>query len=73
MFPFYCKRKGHKKILQSLGGFKLGRQVGFEPTTHGTTIRYSNQLSYNRRVLRLQKYNFFHLQTSFLKKIFSIQ
>ena len=37
----------------------FGRQVGFEPTTHGTTIRYSNQLSYNRRVLRVQKYNFF--------------
>ena len=27
-----------------------GRQVGLEPTTHGTTIRYSNQLSYNRHV-----------------------
>ena len=30
--------------------FISGRQVGFEPTTHGTTIRYSNQLSYNRHV-----------------------
>ena len=28
----------------------FGRQVGLEPTTHGTTIRYSNQLSYNRHV-----------------------
>ena len=41
----------------------FGRQVGFEPTTHGTTIRYSNQLSYNRHVWCLkktrQKYTFF--------------
>ena len=43
--------------------FFVGRQVGFEPTTHGTTIRYSNQLSYNRHVWCLkktrQKYTFF--------------
>ena len=35
--------------------FAFGRQVGFEPTTHGTTIRYSNQLSYNRHVWVSQK------------------
>lgn len=29
---------------------KTGRLIGFEPTTNGTTIHYSNQLSYNRHV-----------------------
>ena len=30
--------------------------MGFEPTTLGTTIRYSNQLSYTHHLyLRLQK------------------
>ena len=47
-----CK---HKKISGHLSADLLfcetfGRQVGFEPTTHGTTIRYSNQLSYNRHL-----------------------
>ena len=56
-------------IKKSSGNFlsllfqSFGRQVGFEPTTHGTTIRYSNQLSYNRHVWCLkktrQKYTFF--------------
>ena len=50
----------------------LGRQVGFEPTTHGTTIRYSNQLSYNRHVWCLkktrQKYTFFEYLQQVLKK-----
>ena len=26
--------------------------MGFEPTTHGTTIRYSNQLSYTHHLFR---------------------
>ena len=28
----------------------LGWKMGFEPTTNGTTIRYSNQLSYIHRL-----------------------
>jgi hypothetical protein len=28
---------------------KSGWKMGFEPTTNGTTIRYSNQLSYIHR------------------------
>ena len=28
-----------------------GWEVGFEPTTHGTTIRYSNQLSYTHHLI----------------------
>ncbi len=49
--------------------FFFGRQVGFEPTTHGTTIRYSNQLSYNRHVLVVSKRRgkntlFFNLKVS---------
>ena len=38
----------------------LGWEMGFEPTTLGTTIRYSNQLSYTHHSrLRLQRYYFF--------------
>ena len=38
--------------------------MGFEPTTLGTTIRYSNQLSYTHHLfrscgMRLQKYYIF--------------
>ena len=35
--------KQKKEALANL--FFSGWNVGFEPTTHGTTIRYSNQLS----------------------------
>ena len=46
-----CKWGWHKKAATiSCRCFAFGGQVGFEPTTHGTTIRYSNQLSYNRHV-----------------------
>ena len=45
--------------------------MGFEPTTLGTTIRYSNQLSYTHHLdLRLQKYYIFPKQSHFLCKIF---
>ena len=41
---FQKHKYGNKKeTLSSL--FFSGWNVGFEPTTHGTTIRYSNQLS----------------------------
>lgn len=51
--------------------FHFGRLVGFEPTTFGTTIRHSNQLSYNRRVFVGAKIQFFSIaQSLFQKKIF---
>ena len=30
---------------------KLGWKMGFEPTTPGTTIQCSNQLSYNHHIM----------------------
>ncbi len=45
--------------------------MGFEPTTLGTTIRYSNQLSYTHHLdLRLQKYYFFPKCGHFFPQIF---
>lgn len=39
-----------KPFLPVAGKAQLpGWKMGFEPTTHGTTIRYSNQLSYIHR------------------------
>jgi hypothetical protein len=38
--------------------FSLGWKIGFEPTTSGTTIQRSNQLSYIHR-LGVQIYKFF--------------
>ena len=51
-----CLLQAQKKVSGHLSADLLfcetfGRQVGFEPTTHGTTIRYSNQLSYNRHLV----------------------
>ena len=42
LFSERCK-ENKKEALANL--FFSGWNVGFEPTTHGTTIRYSNQLS----------------------------
>ena len=36
-----------------------GWEVGFEPTTHGTTIRYSNQLSYTHHLIASAKVQLF--------------
>ena len=49
--------------------------MGFEPTTHGTTIRYSNQLSYTHHQFRFngnrrQKYYIFPKRKPFFRKIF---
>ncbi len=35
--------------------FRLGWEMGFEPTTLGTTIRYSNQLSYTHHLFRFSE------------------
>ena len=44
-----------KKKRKTTADFPLllssGWEVGFEPTTHGTTIRYSNQLSYTHHLI----------------------
>ena len=51
--------------------FRFGWEMGFEPTTLGTTIRYSNQLSYTHHLdLRLQKYYIFPKLRHFLSKFF---
>ena len=49
----------------------FGWEMGFEPTTLGTTIRYSNQLSYTHHLcLRLQKYYIFPKWRCFFEQIF---
>ena len=45
-----------------------GWEVGFEPTTHGTTIRYSNQLSYTHHLIASAKVQLFLKMDSFLEK-----
>lgn len=44
----------HIKKAFSKEGFFLGRLMGIEPTTSGTTNQRSNHLSYNRRKFRVQ-------------------
>jgi hypothetical protein len=41
------KKAASKKIEAALAGWMMG----LEPTTFGTTIRRSNRLSYNHRVM----------------------
>ncbi len=36
----------------------FGWLMGFEPTTHGTTIRYSNQLSYSHHLVPAKIMNY---------------
>ena len=50
--------------------FFVGWKVGFEPTTLGTTIRYSNQLSYIHHLIAAAKIELFSMRKHFLKKIF---
>ena len=49
-----------------------GWKVGFEPTTHGTTIRYSNQLSYIHHLIASAKVQLFLKTKPFFKKKFSL-
>jgi hypothetical protein len=50
-----------KAIEQMHDGLGVGWKIGFEPTTSGTTIQRSNQLSYIHR-LGLQIYKIFKSQ-----------
>lgn len=59
----YNKKRGSFEPLFS------GWEVGFEPTTHGTTIRYSNQLSYTHHLIASAKVQlFFENETIFEEK-----
>ena len=49
-----------------------GWEVGFEPTTHGTTIRYSNQLSYTHHLIASAKVQLFLNMKPYLKKKISL-
>ena len=49
----------HNKKRGSLEPLFSGWKVGFEPTTHGTTIRYSNQLSYTHHLIASAKVQLF--------------
>lgn len=51
------KRADFKSTL-----FTYGWKMGLEPTTHGTTIRYSNQLSYIHRVFASANIQLFLLE-----------
>lgn len=44
-YSWGCKNK--KVPIRHFSYFNRGRMKGFEPSTFGTTIRRSNQLSYN--------------------------
>ncbi len=42
--------------------------MGLEPTTFGTTIRRSNQLSYNHRVFEVTKIEIYRNKSNIFKK-----
>ncbi len=51
----------------------FGWEKGLEPSAHGSTIRYSNQLSYTHHVFATAKiYIFFKVKRFYLKKILSL-
>ncbi len=53
-------------------GVIFGWEKGLEPSTHGSTIRYSNQLSYTHHVFATAKiYIFFKVKRFSQKKILS--
>ncbi len=59
---------GQSKFIGKIISGKTGRLIGFEPTTNGTTIHYSNQLSYNRHVkIQSAKLNIFFILAKKLK------
>lgn len=61
------------KNIFIFGVIFLGWEKGLEPSAHGSTIRYSNQLSYTHHVFATAKiYIFFKVKRFYLKKILSL-